>query len=74
MVIAEGIFFIPEDKKICRNCKHFWQHYVYSKSYDGYMKYTPCNAGHCAIPRLKNRSPEHKACVYFEWKKGDSNV
>lgn len=69
----EEKLMISEDEKVCFNCKHFCQHYIYTTTYRG-MGYSPCNAGHCVEARIKDRKPKHRACEHFEWKNGDSDV
>ena len=71
---TRGIFLIADDEKVCCNCKHFWQHYIYDKNFLGDYTYIACYAGHCVKPRVKNRKPKYKACEHFEWKNGDGNV
>ena len=67
-------FMISKEDKVCFNCKHFRQHYIYTKFYDRYMDYAPCGVGHCTTSRIKSRKPTQKACEHFEWKNGDGNV
>ena len=76
MAMAKAVenLMISKDEKVCFNCKHFIQHYIYTKFYDRYMDYVHCNDGHFTEPRLKGRKPTHKACEHFEWKNGDGNV
>ena len=57
---------ISKNDKVCYNCKHFWQHYIYSKNYN---RFETCNAVHCTEPRPKNRKPNHKAYEHFEQRK-----
>lgn len=47
---------------ICKNCKYFYQHYIYSGG-----QYVACNCGHCIQPRMKPRSPG-ELCEWFERK------
>ncbi len=68
MAIIKGFLFIAEDEKVCYNCKHFRQHYIYEKHN---KKLQACNAGHCVEPRVKNRKPDQKACKHFEWRNGN---
>ncbi|MDP4120565.1 MAG: hypothetical protein Q8876_05875 [Bacillota bacterium] len=45
---------------ICKNCKHFRQHYIkFGESY------SEISDGHCVYPRLKNRGTDTKACEHF---------
>lgn len=57
-------YMISEKEEVCSNCKYFMQHYVYDKRFC--KDFTPCNAGHCIKPRVKDRKPSHKACEHFE--------
>lgn len=50
------------EEPTCGNCAHFRQHYI--PWHDGIYHKIPC--GHCVYPRLKHRSPETFACVYFK--------
>ena len=50
--------------KICKDCKHFRQHYVkFGRRYDaiGY--------GHCVYPRLKKRETDETACERYKERK-----
>ena len=49
-------------EKTCGNCIHFLQHYI--KDDDGSFGITNC--GHCVTPRIKDRKPDSKACIYWE--------
>ena len=46
---------------ICKNCKHFRQHYI--KRGRSYAKLT---YGHCVYPRLKKREGYTIACEHFK--------
>lgn len=48
---------------LCVKCKYFRQHYVKM----GY-RYATANCGHCIYPRLKHRTPQHKACGHYKEK------
>ena len=48
------------ENKICKNCKHFRQHYIkFGKSYRS------IEHGHCVFPRLKKRETNEKACEHY---------
>ena len=49
------------EQKMCKDCEHFYQHYVYDQN-----QYHSANCGHCVYPALKDRRPETKACVHFK--------
>lgn len=55
---------IQEHEEVCANCKHFYQHYVYSRLCRN--GFTASNFGHCVYPRSKNRRPGSDACDKFE--------
>ena len=45
----------------CKTCRHFRQHYIrYGRSY------REAYCGHCVYPRVKQRSPDTKGCIYHE--------
>ncbi len=48
------------DKQRCKDCQNFYQHYIFS---DGRWRWTSC--GHCAVVRVKKRSPYDLACEHF---------
>lgn len=54
---------ISEREAVCINCKHFYQHYIFT----AYSGFSPCNAGHCDYPRIKGRKPGD-TCVNFCFK------
>lgn len=54
------LYGIDEREEVCANCKYFWQHYVYESR----CGFSPCNAGHCTYPRLKNRKT-NDTCRHF---------
>lgn len=56
------LFGINEKEEVCANCKHFVQHYTYSR----WKGYGACNAGHCIYPRMKSRKPG-QTCEHFEF-------
>lgn len=41
------------DDLVCRNCRHFRQHYIQLG-----RRYVTTNCGHCVYPRLKSRRPD----------------
>ena len=45
----------------CKDCKHFRQHYVHFLE----QRFNPIPCGHCVYPRIKHRTPDTFACVYF---------
>ncbi len=47
-------------ENVCKECKHFRQHYV--KFRRGYRE---INDGHCVYPRLKRRETDTPACQHF---------
>lgn len=48
-------------EKVCKDCKHFRQHYV--KVEDRFVK---AYCGHCTKPMLKYLPPDSEGCRYFE--------
>ncbi len=48
------------EENICRQCRHFRQHYVLDD-----QTCTAICCGHCVFPRLKNRRPDTPACGHF---------
>ena len=64
------MILVSKEEKVCYNCKHFWQHYIYNKRHN---RFDFCNAGHCVKPRIKNRKPDQKACEYFKQRKEEGN-
>lgn len=48
------------EKRTCKNCTYFHQHYVIDE-----QSCTSVNCGHCTHPRLKTRTPLTPACAYF---------
>lgn len=60
---------VKQDGAICRNCRHFYQHYV---NIGG--SFQKVEAGHCSYPRNKDRSPSD-SCKYFEgWSRNGGDV
>lgn len=63
------VWVTKKDDEICRNCKHFHQHYIYVGNNAWYLRadhgYTETNAGHCTKPRVKDREP-FDTCGFFE--------
>lgn len=53
-------FKVKKEDVLCKNCKHFYQHYIF---YRGFYRWT--NAGHCAYPRVKSKEP-NDTCKHFE--------
>lgn len=50
---------------ICENCVHFHQHYT--KIVEGRSEiFKKIYSGHCAKPRLRNRSTDAPACERFQ--------
>ena len=45
----------------CKTCKHFTQHYTLDE-----QMCMSVDCGHCRYPRLKNRSPDTRACANYE--------
>jgi hypothetical protein len=50
-------------RKICRNCAHFWRHYVK----DNYGRFLELDWGHCPFPRAKGKEITD-SCKYFKEK------
>ena len=67
---------VLEEKKVCCDCKHFIQHYIFDeqiyKLY-GYRYYKICGYGHCIYPGMKSRRQKQKACDYYEERKEHKN-
>ncbi len=53
---------ISQETECCRNCRHYYQHYVRDVRYG--FGYTECYDGHCVYPRFKHRKP-HDICDRF---------
>ena len=49
---------------ICKNCKHFRQHYIKRGN-----RYDEIHYGHCVYPRLKKRNTDEKACEHYKERK-----
>ena len=49
------------DKKQCKNCIHFYQHYILDE-----QRCTAVNCGHCSYPRPKHRKPENRGCDHYQ--------
>lgn len=49
---------------MCKNCKHYYQHYTY---FEDLKRFMPMNVGHCTEPRLKDRKP-FDLCTRYEEK------
>ncbi len=50
-----------DKNKVCKDCKHFRQHYIkFGRSYRD-IAY-----GHCVFPRLKKRETNEKACGQYK--------
>ena len=52
---------MEEQKKVCRSCIHYRQHYILDS-----QRCSRVCCGHCVYPRIKHRSPENRACDYFK--------
>ena len=48
------------NKPTCKQCIHFYQHYILDE-----QRCTSVNCGHCNYPRLKSRTPTTPACKHF---------
>ena len=48
------------ENQTCQNCEHFRQHY----GVDG-TRIFRLYCGHCVLPRIKNKKPDHIACGQF---------
>lgn len=51
------------NKRTCKQCAHFRQHYVLTSS-----SAFPLECGHCVFPQLKKRTASTAACARFEEK------
>lgn len=50
-----------DERKICKTCKHFRQHYIkFGRSY------REITYGHCVFPRLKKRETSERACEHYK--------
>lgn len=56
------LWIAKKDDAICERCKNFYQHYIYLEG-----RYMRVHAGHCAVPRVKDREP-YDTCKYYERK------
>lgn len=63
------LWVTEKEINICKDCKHFRQHYVYIND-DIKHGYEPCNVGHCTYPRLKDKEATD-TCKYYERKRED---
>lgn len=57
------------DKKICKNCVHFRQHYALDQ-----QKIFRVYCGHCALQRVRKRQPDAIACESFSYAPPDENA
>lgn len=48
------------EKKICKNCAHYCQHYGLNQ-----RKLYRVYCGHCMLPKTKNKRPDAAACKDF---------
>ena len=48
------------DKKVCKDCKYFLQHYILSK-----RGLTRVFFGHCTFSRVKGKRPDSKCCEHY---------
>lgn len=48
------------DKRICKNCVHFCQHYALDQ-----RKIFRVYCGHCTLRRARKRQPDAVACEFF---------
>ena len=53
--------------KVCKNCKHFYQHYIKEYTPGIGEHFHPTNCGHCAEPRIRSRKPNASGCAFFEF-------
>lgn len=51
--------------RICMNCFHFHQHYVFQEGSKGIGFVSPISTGHCSFPRLKS-TKQKNTCKHFE--------
>ncbi len=49
------------ENNICKNCRHFRQHYIKHG-----LSYRELWYGHCVYPRLKKRETAAKACEHYK--------
>ena len=49
------------NRQQCKDCIHFYQHYVCP---DG-ERYMTTYCGHCVYPRIKKRVPDTRSCEHF---------
>ena len=53
------------EDKICKDCKHFRQHYIkFGRSYQ------EISYGHCVYPRLQKRESDTPACEHYKPRNG----
>ena len=50
------------EKKICKDCAYFQQHYILDKDC---CRRVYC--GHCTHGRVKNRKPDRTACEHYKF-------
>lgn len=48
------------EKKICKNCAHYCQHYGLNE-----RKLYRVYCGHCVLPKTKNKRPDAATCADF---------
>lgn len=58
----EAFFYGMETGEVCKNCKHFYQHYVLNEREKCFEKIA---VGHCVYPRMKDRKV-FDTCDKFE--------
>lgn len=59
------IWVTKKNDRVCKDCKHFTQHYVVNPERN--WLFDKANVGHCTYPRLKDKEP-YDTCKYFEEK------
>ena len=66
---------VLEEKKVCCDCKHFIQHYIFRENgrLHGYSNFITCEYGHCIYPRIKSKKSNQKACEHFAERKENTH-
>ena len=64
---------MEQNENTCENFKHFRQHYIKEEEGASRIIIQKIHAGHCAKPRLRNKSPQDTACERFEEKENSLN-
>ena len=70
-MVTRGIFLVADDEKVCCNCKHFIQYYLFNARTEECQIY---HEGLCLFTKHKHRKSTQAACKHFQQENGDGNV